>query len=102
MTELLKKAFDAVSALPPERQDALSGLILAEIEDEKKWSEAFARSLDKLADMANEAVAEHKAGKTRSMDEVLRSVRLPADSGRLLNNCPPGQRLKQKKSTSSG
>jgi hypothetical protein len=46
-------------------------MILAEIEDEKKWSEAFARSQDKLADMAKEAVAEHKAGKTRSMDEVL-------------------------------
>lgn len=71
MTELLKKAFEAVSALPPERQDALAEMILAEIEDEKKWSEAFARSQEKLADMANCAVAEHRAGKTRPMDEVL-------------------------------
>lgn len=71
MTDLLKKAFDAVSALPPERQNALAKLILAEIEDEKRWDEAFAGSQDKLAAMANEAIAEHKAGRTRPMDEVL-------------------------------
>jgi hypothetical protein len=71
MTDLLKKAFDALSALPPERQNALAKLIPAEIEDEKRWDEAFAGSQDKLAAMADEAIAEHKAGKTRPMDEVL-------------------------------
>ena len=71
MTELLKKAFEAVSALPPERQNALAQMILAEIEDERRWAEAFAGSQDKLAAMATEAIAEHRAGKTRPMDEVL-------------------------------
>lgn len=71
MTELLKKAFDAVSALSPERQNALAEMILAEIEDEKRWDKAFAGSQDQLAAMAAEAVAEHKAGKTRAMEEVL-------------------------------
>lgn len=71
MTDLLKKAFEAVSALPPERQDAVAKMILAEIEDEKRWDEAFSGSQDKLAAMADEAIAEHKAGKTRPMREVL-------------------------------
>jgi hypothetical protein len=71
MTDLLKKAFDAVSALPPERQNAMAELILAEIEDERRWDEAFSRSQDKLAVMADEAVAEHRAGKTRPMSDVL-------------------------------
>jgi len=71
MTELLKKAFDAVSGLPPERQDALAKMILAEIEDEKRWDEAFVGSQDKLAAMAEEAISEHRAGKTRPMEEVL-------------------------------
>jgi hypothetical protein len=71
MTELLKKAFDAVSALPPERQNAVAKMILAEIEDEKRWGEAFAGSQDKLAAMADEAIAEHRAGKSRPMNEVL-------------------------------
>lgn len=71
MTELLKKAFDAVSALPPERQNALAELILAEIEDEESWDKAFAGTQDQLATMAAEAIAEHRAGKTRPMKEVL-------------------------------
>jgi hypothetical protein len=71
MTDLLKKAFDALSALPPERQNALAKLILAEIEDENRWDEAFTRSQDKLAALADEAIAEYKAGKTRPLDEVL-------------------------------
>ncbi len=71
MTSLLKKAFDAASSLPIDRQDAIAKLILAEIEDEKRWEEAFAGSQDKLADMAAEAIAEHKARKTRPMKEIL-------------------------------
>ena len=71
MTTLLKKAFDAASALPPEKQDVIARIVLAEIEDEKRWDEAFAKSQDKLADMASEAIAEHKAGKTRSMEDIL-------------------------------
>ncbi len=63
MTTLLKKAFDAAASLPPERQDALAQLVLAEIEDEMRWDEAFAKSQNKLADMAAEAIAEHRAGR---------------------------------------
>ncbi|MFH1116880.1 MAG: hypothetical protein V1792_23435 [Pseudomonadota bacterium] len=71
MTDLLQKAFDAVSELPPERRNALAKMILAEIEDEKRWDEAFAGSQDKLAAMADEAIAEHRGGRTRAMDDVL-------------------------------
>jgi hypothetical protein len=71
MTDLLKKASDAVSELSPERQDAVAKMILAEIDDEERWNEAFSGSQDKLATMADEALAEHRAGKTRPMDEVL-------------------------------
>jgi hypothetical protein len=60
MTDLLKKAFDAISALPPERQNAMAKMILAEIEDEERWDKAFAASQDKLAAMAEEAVAEQR------------------------------------------
>lgn len=71
MTSLLKKAFDVASSLPADRQDAIAKLVLAEIEDEKRWDEAFAGSQDKLADMAADAIAEHKAGKTRPMEEIM-------------------------------
>jgi hypothetical protein len=63
MTDLLKKAFDAISALPPERQNAMAKMILAEIKDEEQWDKAFAASQDKLAALADEAVAEHMYSK---------------------------------------
>ncbi|MGC9196046.1 MAG: hypothetical protein ACP5IL_11395 [Syntrophobacteraceae bacterium] len=71
MTSLLKKAFDAASLLPIDRQDAIAELVLAEIEDDKRWDEAFANSQDKLADMASKAIGEHKAGQTKPMEEIL-------------------------------
>ena len=58
MTEFLKKVFDLASELPPEEQDALAALILAEIEDERRWSEAFRASQSALETLAEEAKAE--------------------------------------------
>ena len=61
MTELLKKVFDLASELPAEEQDALAALILAEIEDDQRWSAAFRDSQTALATLASEAVAEQNA-----------------------------------------
>jgi len=71
MTELLKKAFEAISKLPPESQDAIAARMLRELEDESRWDEAFVRSQDKLARMADEAIAESKVGKTISLEDIL-------------------------------
>jgi len=71
MTELLKKAFEAISKLPAESQDAIAARMLMELEDESRWDEAFARSQDKLAQMADEAIAEFKVGKTNSLKDIL-------------------------------
>ena len=64
MTNLLKKAFREASKLPPARQDALAALVLAELESEARWDEAFARSPELLEKLAGEALAEDDAGKT--------------------------------------
>ena len=71
MAELLKKAFAAVSKLPPETQDAIAARVLMELEDESRWDEAFARSQDELARMAHEAIVEFKAGKTAPLEHIL-------------------------------
>jgi len=71
MTELLKKAFEAVSKLPPETQDAIAARLLVELEDEDRWDEAFAKSQDQLARMADEAISEYKAGKTVPLEDIL-------------------------------
>ena len=64
MTRLLEEAFQKASDLPESEQDALAALILADLEDERRWSEAFSSSQDLLADLASEARAEYESGRT--------------------------------------
>lgn len=68
MTDLVKKAFYEVSQLPPNEQDAFATWMLDELRSEQRWQKLFARSQDMLAKMADEAMAEHKAGKTLPLD----------------------------------
>ena len=69
MTELLQKAFDEAAKLPREEQDALASLVLDELASEVRWTDAFAKSPDKLARLAEEARAEFRQGKTKPLDE---------------------------------
>ena len=68
MTELLKKAFEKASELPLEEQDRFGAWLLEELDSEERWNELFAKSQDMLAKMAEEALAEHRAGKTVPLD----------------------------------
>ncbi len=67
MTELLEKALREVAKLPPADQDALAAILLAELASEQRWDESFARSQDALAKLAEEALAEHRAGLTKPL-----------------------------------
>jgi hypothetical protein len=68
VTQLLERAFAAASKLPGPEQDAVASFLLAELESERRWSEAFAASQDQLATLANEALREFEAGETQLMD----------------------------------
>ncbi len=68
MTELLEQAIAKLKNLPANEQDAIAAIILEELEDERGWNEAFARSPDMLAKLATEAMAEYRAGKTQELD----------------------------------
>ncbi|UBF30796.1 hypothetical protein K9N68_39780 (plasmid) [Kovacikia minuta CCNUW1] len=68
MTELLEAAIARLKTLPIDKQDAIATLILEEIEEEQRWDESFARSPDLLAQLAAEAMAEYRAGKTQELD----------------------------------
>lgn len=67
MTDLLTKAFAAVSRLPADEQDAMAGLLLAELASEEKWEERFAKSQDALSLLAQEALDEHARGLTKEV-----------------------------------
>lgn len=62
MTDLLQNAFKNASKLSPQQQDAIAKWLLAEIEDEKRWDETFAKSPALLASLAAEALNEKNAG----------------------------------------
>ncbi len=70
MTKLLKEVLAKLSKLPPERQDELAAWLLAEMEDEARWDKPFAESQDALEKLADEALAEHKRGETRPLEEL--------------------------------
>ena len=68
MTKLLQQAFEEASNLPPDEQDAFGAWMLEELRSEQRWQELFASSPDLLEKMADEALAEHRAGKTLPLD----------------------------------
>jgi hypothetical protein len=67
MTQLLDQAFKELAKLPPSEQDAVAAALLAELSSEKRWSELFDQSQDLLGKLADEALTEHRTGKTRPM-----------------------------------
>jgi len=69
---LLEKAFAEAQKLPPDEQEALAQWILDELMSERRWTEAFESSQDALAKLADEALSEHRAGRTRplNLDEL--------------------------------
>ena len=68
MTELLECAIARLQTLPESEQNAIASMILDEIEDERRWDEAFSRSPDILAKLAASAMAEYRSGKTQELD----------------------------------
>ena len=68
MTRLLKQAFEAASKLPEDEQNALAALILEEVEAEGDWQKSFEANQEQLGRLADEALDDHRKGRTRLLD----------------------------------
>jgi len=68
MTKLLQQAFAEAAKLPDAEQEVLASRLLAELAGEDDFDRAIARSSDKLAVLAREALAEHRSGQTEALD----------------------------------
>ena len=68
MTQLLNQAFQEASKLPDVQQNIIARWLLDELLAEKKWDSLFAESEDFLASLADEALREHCAGKTKPLN----------------------------------
>jgi len=64
MVEELKKVMDKAKKLSEYQQRELAQLI----EEEMNWDETIANTQDELSRLADEALQEHKSGKTKKMD----------------------------------
>jgi hypothetical protein len=67
MTHLLEQALAELQKLPDAGQDAIAAMILEEISDEARWDQAFARSQDQLARLAERAREEIRAGRVKNV-----------------------------------
>lgn len=63
MTALLEKAFAEAAKLPDTEQNELARRILAELESERRWDVLFEQSQDLLAELAEQALTEHRTTK---------------------------------------
>lgn len=68
MTKALKKAFEAASRLPEQDQDELAAAILQELAADERWEASLAQTQGALERLADEALAEHRAGRTKPFD----------------------------------
>ncbi len=60
VTELLEKTHEQVSELPETEQNRVAKWLLAELEADQKWEQAFAESEDVLNLLADEALQAHR------------------------------------------
>lgn len=67
MTKLLSEAFERASELPEHLQDEFARQLLEELAWEARWDQTLAESGDAIDKMAEEALKEFRAGKTREM-----------------------------------
>jgi hypothetical protein len=68
MTKPLEKAFKEAEKLTKKEQNALARALLDELSSERRWDELFTGSQDLLEQLADEALKEHRAGRTKELD----------------------------------
>lgn len=68
MTQSLEKAILEIRKLPDEEQDAIAAVIMAELESERQWDNAFETSRAELDQLAEEALKEYSDNKTELLD----------------------------------
>jgi hypothetical protein len=64
----LELAFAEIEKLPPAEQNEFVAWILEELHSEQRWAKLFAKSGDILSGLADEALEEHKAKRTKKLD----------------------------------
>lgn len=67
MTKLLAKAFEKASQLPENLQDELARALIDDLTWEAQWGRTLAESSDQLDKMAEKALEDYRAGRSKEM-----------------------------------
>ena len=68
MSKLLEEALTKLAKLPESEQDSIATWLLNELESDGRWKSLLCDSGDTLERLADEALAEHEAGRTKELD----------------------------------
>lgn len=68
MTKALEEVFKEASLLGDREQDALAAAILEELRAETMWEATLANTRAALERLADEALAEHRSGRSEPLD----------------------------------
>jgi hypothetical protein len=68
MNNLLDEAYAAAKKLPEAEQEALGALLLAEIEDNRRWDELLAQPSEVIERIVDQALEHHRLGRTLPLD----------------------------------
>ena len=68
MSRALKRLIDTLSRLPEKEQEQIATEILHDLASDERWDAALAASPGALESLADEALAEHRAGRTTPLD----------------------------------
>ena len=67
MTPILSKAFEKAAKLPDEIQEQVAKMLIEYIDFELEWDKTFENSQDQLAKLADKALEDYQAGRTKKM-----------------------------------
>ena len=68
MSKLLEEALTKLAELPESEQDSIATWLLDELESDGRWKSILSDSGDALGRLADEALAEHAASRTKELD----------------------------------
>ena len=68
MSKLLDEAYAIAKKLPEEDQEAIGAVLLAEIEDNRRWDELLAQPSEVIERMVDRALEHHRLGLTVPLD----------------------------------
>jgi len=68
MNNLLDEAYAAAKKLPEDEQEAIGTLLLAEIQDLRRWDELLAQPSEVIERMVDRALEAHRRGDTLPLD----------------------------------